>query len=366
MTDATEQLFGSLRVDDGHALLTLAGEVDLVTCGRFKALIDAAFAVEQQLTGLNETAAAAQIQRVTLDLSGIRYLGVCAVPVLERAAVLLRKSGGRLMTRNISPEARRLIQVSGLAAVLEQEVHQPEGEVAVVRGLAAAARIPRDRELLDAALQLVVRMVQTVLAGADGVSITLPRRGRLGTVAASNDVVLEMDHDQYDTGQGPCLDAATQGARFHIPALAAERRWPDFVPRAKQRGIASILSTPLVAAEQSIGALNIYSLTEGAFADHEKDWADTFAAEASTLVATAQAGRSGEGFDEQLLDALHSRQVIAMAQGLVIHRDGGTPAQAYEALREASSASSRPLRIVCEELVMGPVSSGRPGRGRAE
>lgn len=83
---------------------------------------------------------------------------------------------------------------------------------------------------------------------------TLSGNGRLGTVAASNDVVLEMDHDQYDTGEGPCLD-----------------------------------STPLVAADLPIGALNVYSRTVGAFAEHEKQWADQFAAaEAVVVMANAE------------------------------------------------------------------------------
>jgi hypothetical protein len=51
------------------------------------------------------------------------------------------------------------------------------------------------RQLRDAALKLVVTMTQEVVAGADGVSSTLPRNGQLQTVVASNDVVLAMDHD---------------------------------------------------------------------------------------------------------------------------------------------------------------------------
>ena len=72
-------------------------------------------------------------------------------------------------------------------------------------------------------------MAQAVVVGADGVSITRPRNGCLGTVAASDDVVLEMDHDKYDTGEGLCLDAVTEGERFHILSLREEDRWPAFV-----------------------------------------------------------------------------------------------------------------------------------------
>ncbi len=43
--------------------------------------------------------------------------------------------------------------------------------------------------------------------------------GRDQTVAAGNDVVLQVEQDQYATGEGPCLDAATLGSCGQIEAL---------------------------------------------------------------------------------------------------------------------------------------------------
>ena len=59
--------------------------------------------------------------------------------------------------------------------------------------------------------------------GADGVSVTLERNGRLATVASSNDTVMRMDDHQYETGEGPCLSAAAEGHWFHIESLAQRR-----------------------------------------------------------------------------------------------------------------------------------------------
>jgi len=85
----------------------------------------------------------------------------------------------------------------------------------------------------------------------------------MGTVAATDDTVAQMDRDQYATGQGPCLAAAGEGHWFHVESVDEEGRWPDFVPRARAGGIGSILSTPLMATGgRSVGALNIYSRTE--------------------------------------------------------------------------------------------------------
>jgi GAF domain-containing protein len=170
-------------------------------------------------------------------------------------------------------------------------------------------------------------------------------------VAASNDVVLEMDYDQYDTGEGPCLDAATQGERFHIESLGDEARWPDFVPRARARGIESILSTPLVGEDGPIGALNVYSRTIGAFAVHEKEWADQFASEAASVVSSAQLKPPAHELSEQIRHALMSREVIALAQGMVMQRDGTSPEAAHAVLMELSRRTGRRLRDVSDDLV---------------
>lgn len=358
MIAVREQLTGSVRVDGGLAVVSLSGEIDISTVAHLRELVDEGIALEAP--------------RVVVDLAEVRFLDAGALAVFATTAERLRKAGSELAVRGCTPAIYRLFEVTGLTEALH--VDRPAASSALLRGLAGVAAIPRSRDVLDAALKLVVTMAQAVVQGADGVSITLPRHGRFGTVAASNDVVLEMDHDQYDTGEGPCLDAAIQGERFHIDALADEDRWPAFVPRAQARGIESILSTPLVAADRPIGALNVYSRTVGAFAVHEKEWADQFAAEAATVVSTARLDESVHGLSAQIRAALHSREVIALAQGMVMQRDGVAPAAAHATLIETSRRTGRRLRDVSDDLVRAnseatargvPAFVGAPSDGSA-
>lgn len=254
MTRAPE-FIGSVRVHDGVAVVTLAGEIDL-----FSAPL---------LQGVLQEAMAADAPAVVVDMALVSFCDAQGLGHLVTTAKALREMGGRLSIRAAPSALRRLFQITGLTDALHVEAATTaEGLLSV--DLAAAARLPLTRTVLDAALKLVVVMAQSVMTGADGVSITLPRQGRLRTVAASNDVVLQMDHDQYDTGQGPCLDAATRGEGFRSSSLESERRWPQFVPRARARGIESIMSTPLLAADRPLGALNVYSRAPDALASHEQ------------------------------------------------------------------------------------------------
>ena len=90
-------------------------------------------------------------------------------------------------------------------------------------------------DVVDAALRLVTALADATVDNADGVSVTLERHGRLMTVAASNDKVLTMDRHQYETGEGPCLDAKANGRWYYIESLDDESRWPTFVPLARGR-----------------------------------------------------------------------------------------------------------------------------------
>ncbi|MCU1595144.1 MAG: hypothetical protein JWO12_2536, partial [Frankiales bacterium] len=245
---------------------------------------------------------------------------------------------------------RRIIHICGLTEALHVEP-STSVDALLAADLAAAARMPLTRAVLDAALKLVVVMSKSVMRVADGVSITLPRDGRLRTVAASNDVVLQMDHDQYDTGQGPCLDAATRGELFSSTDLGAEVRWPRFVPRARARGIEAIMSTPLLDANRPLGALNVYSRVPDALAAHEQEWATQFAQEASDVLVAANVTATAASVKTQVDEGLQSREIIALAQGVMMSRRKLGPDAAYNVLIGISRRTSRPLLEICSEVV---------------
>jgi GAF domain-containing protein len=212
--------------------------------------------------------------------------------------------------------------------------------------------------VLDASLNLVVVMSQAVMAGADGVSITVPRDGRLRTVAASNDVVLQMDHDQYDTGQGPCLDAAHRGELYSSKALVSESRWPQFVPRARARGIESIMSTPLMSADVPLGALNVYSRAANALASHEQQWAIEFADQASRVLEAANTPVTADSVSAEIDQGLQSRHVVALAQGITMTAQGLRPDAALRFLIDISRRTSRPLLHVSQDVVNEASAAG--------
>ena len=240
------------------------------------------------------------------------------------------------------------------------EPASPDREADTHSDLARLGAVPASNEVIDAALRLVVNLAERTVHGANGVSVSLERHGALRTVAASNDTVLEMDHHQYESGEGPCVAAAAEGHEFHIESLADETRWPTFVPEAIQQGIKSILSTPLIPSDRPIGALNIYSDAERAFGISEKELAQLFADQASGILADAGADVPDEDRTALLTDSLRSREVIAQAQGVVMQRSGASEEESLRVLRREARAAQRTLRQHAQVVVRSTERGDEP------
>ena len=304
---------------------------------------------------------------IVLELAGLTFMDASGLRVIANISSQLATSSRMLIVRSAPTMTRRILQITHVNELIRLEAFEPR-----VAALGAEQRngdhsravdgqridLSADpvhigskcnHEAIDAALLRVVALVGATIEGADGVSVTLERNGRLATVASSNDTVMRMDHHQYATGEGPCLSAAAQGHWFHIESLADETRWPAFVPLARGEGIASILSTPLTIAEQPLGALNIYSNSERAFAGHQQEIAALFASQASAILADA--GFAGDHGGEPLANALLARQTIARAQGVLMARANITPEHAAAAIHRSARAAGTTVALQAAAIV---------------
>lgn len=365
--------FGAVMgADAGQPVLGVRGDVDVLTAPMLDAMLGVL--VQQEPSG------------IVLDLAALTFMDASGLRVIARIAARLGASGGVLRVRSAPTQTLRILEITGLSALVQIEASDPSGPAlgpeersgdhsrAVVSepatlssDLALVGKIPASNEVIDAALRLVTALASATVEGANGVSVSLQRHGRLKTVASSDDTIRRMDDHQYETGEGPCVAAATEGRWFHVESLAQETRWPAFIPRAIDEGIASILSTPLMAADRPLGALNIYSNTERAFGPNAQELAALFATQASGILADAGIDVSDEQLSARIEDALQAREVIALAQGMLMERRSIAADEAAAVLHRSSRDADVPVRQYATEIVdstpRGAVDSGSRKRG---
>lgn len=196
----------------------------------------------------------------------------------------------------------------------------------------------------DLTFEAVVRRAVEVVPGCDLASVTLrKRRGRAETVASTDETAERVDAVQYTLGEGPCLDAAFERENVVVPSVATETRWPRWAGSAEEHGVGAVLAIRLFTPEETLGALNLYSRTPGAFDEEAVDIAVIFAAHATEAMSKARLVTGLEA-------ALESRHVIGIAQGVLAARYDISYERAFEVLHRFSNDHNRKLRDVAAQV----------------
>jgi GAF domain-containing protein len=163
-----------------------------------------------------------------------------------------------------------------------------------------------------------------------------------------------VDKAQYDTGEGPCLDALYECRTVRLPDLDAEPRWPKFAAQAREVGLASMLAMQLYVHDEDLGALNLHSTHRDAFGDESEQIGLLFAAHAAVALAGAQN-------EEHLYTALSHRDVIGQAKGILMERYKIDAQDAFRLLVVASQNTNIKLYDVAEYLVRtGALTAPKP------
>ena len=221
---------------------------------------------------------------------------------------------------------------------------------------------------LDDVLGEVTAIAASGIPGAEATSITLVRGEEAFTVAHHGELALAADELQYESGQGPCLDAGRAGVLLLIDDMRSERRWPEYIKRVRHLAARSSLSVPLPYQGSAIGALNVYSTVPSAFAADASVHAGREVAEAiAVAVANADAhAQLGEQARHMRL-AMESRAVIEQAKGVLMAQRRIDAEQAFEILRSASQRYNRKLRDIAAGVVASTRSpQGDPARGATD
>ena len=211
-------------------------------------------------------------------------------------------------------------------------------------------------EPLDVVAKRVAETAVAAIPHADVVSITVLSWPDVRTAACTDVEALELDDQQYASGQGPCLEAALTRTPMRAVIDEEDQRWPEFVEAAKQFGIRASLSVPLVIAgldgEQELaGSLNIYSHVATAFDQFDTELMRLYSVAAGQAISNASRWQKARETVAQLETALLSRSDIDMAKGALIAIHGCDPPGAFARLRDESQRRITKLRDVARDML---------------
>lgn len=228
-----------------------------------------------------------------------------------------------------------------------------DSDPAVLASIAAVSqRLLLEDESLVASLQAVAAAGCSLVEQCSSASITVLDGDRPSTVACTNDTALALDEAQYRFGDGPCLTAARERKVIHLEKVEQGGEWPDFVSSARDLGVGSSLSIPLLLpGDTTRGGLNLYGSAPLAFDTDDQRLAEVFASQASMVVTNAMTYWQAFEQSRHLTLAMESRAQIEQAKGVLMATQHCTAEEAFDLLRQASQRENRKLRDIAVEIV---------------
>jgi GAF domain-containing protein len=211
-------------------------------------------------------------------------------------------------------------------------------------------------EPLDDTLRRVATSGAGAIPDADAVTISVLEEPEPRTAAYTDELVVQLDHEQYSSGRGPCLEAAELKKPVRADMAADEQRWPEFVSSARSCGISATLSVPLLVdgvadAPELVGSLNIYSKTATAFDPFDETLMRLYMLTAGQAVTNSRRLQQYRETVEQLKEALTSRAVIDQAKGALRAVHGCTEDAAFQRLVTESQRRNVKLHTVAREFL---------------
>ncbi|ADJ48290.1 hypothetical protein AMES_6465 [Amycolatopsis mediterranei S699] len=200
-------------------------------------------------------------------------------------------------------------------------------------------------------LHRMCEQVVKAVPGVDEATVTLLTDHHPSTVASTSDVVTALDHDQYATGDGPCIRAAETGKLVRVSVAEAAGTWPVFARDAGAAGFGSFLSAPLVVVDGHSGAVNCYSGHHDGFAELDEKLLDLYTSAATATLRVFSRYLQARRTAEHLRTALQTRAVIDQAKGILMAIRQISADEAFTLLVEQSQRENRKLRDVAAEFV---------------
>lgn len=207
---------------------------------------------------------------------------------------------------------------------------------------------------LEPILETVSAQAVRLIAEVDFADILLIDEDGHRSMAPTAPLTVKLDTIQVELAQGPCLEAITSEPLVHAVDFHSESRWPEFSAAAIEHGIQSMMSFHLYTypdktrgAITGRGALNLFSRNVGPFSLADQ-------AVGAMLATHAAAALIAANRQVQFESALHSRDVLGQAKGILMERFKVDAVRAFDLMVKLSQDTNTPVRIIAQRIVDNP------------
>lgn len=208
------------------------------------------------------------------------------------------------------------------------------------------------RDSLGAAATLVTSVAVASIESACGAGLTVvDRDGGIQSVAATDLLVEQLQEAQQSTGEGPGLTARTERTAVRVDDLREESPWPRWSPAALTLGVLSAASAPIVAGDEVLGAICLFSRSQAAFDARDEHLLALLAAQAAFLLKSDQVADQAGRVSHRMQAALRRRDTVNRATGILMARDTVPADMAFARLVGIAERDGKPVHEVASKVV---------------
>jgi transcriptional regulator with GAF, ATPase, and Fis domain len=229
----------------------------------------------------------------------------------------------------------------------------PSGHEAVaslIEEFAELARQVHASDDFDDSMSRITATARHAIGGCDSASVSLLTKDGPITRGATDAIASAGDQIQYQTGEGPCLDAAMEERWIYTPNVGIDPRWPRSAAQiGAELGVGSMFSCRMTldaAPNKTLGGLNLYAMTPEAFSSQDQLLAILLSSLGAVVLDSARQ-------QEQLRAAIATRQVIGEAIGILRAQSNLNSEQAFQLLSRASQRTNVKLRDLAQQITEG-------------
>jgi hypothetical protein len=216
-----------------------------------------------------------------------------------------------------------------------------EAEILLSSRVLMARLTPGD---LDDTLHSITRAAVEVLPQVHYASISVRHEdGTLSSHAFTDELLADLDEQQYQLQEGPCCDATTKDSLVVSGHVGEDERYPRYGPVAVRAGIRSQAAVRLFENKRVVSALNLYSRQVGALQDVQTI-SRLFSDHAAVALAYSMEIKT-------LREAVQTRTRIGQAVGIVMERYKIPEQQAFAFLTRLSQDRNVKLRHVADDII---------------
>jgi transcriptional regulator with GAF, ATPase, and Fis domain len=184
------------------------------------------------------------------------------------------------------------------------------------------------------------------------VSIVLMTQGNQQAAMAASDGATLVEDLQFTLGEGPGVDAYSEGRPVLVTDLAgAASRWMHFVPTAMALGVGAVFAFPMRLGAISTGVLSLYADQVRTLDDGQLEDLVTLADLVTRVVLAMQTGVTAEELAGSLATAADHRAVVHQATGMVAVQLGSSVQDAFVRLRARAYADGLGIDELSTQVV---------------